>query len=197
MNKSSELEKIVNRNNGYLISSEAINEGISKQQLYSYIKETNMEKVAHGIYVSEDTWVDHLYLIHLRNSNAVFSHETALFLHGLMEREPSQITVTVKFGYNASHLVNNGIRVITAVDNYFSIGRNKTKTNFGNTVDVYDMERTICDIIRNKKDMDPQVYQTAIQEYMKSSEKKLPVLMRYASIFRIDNIVRTYTEVML
>ncbi|HPJ76906.1 MAG TPA: abortive phage infection protein, partial [Clostridia bacterium] len=125
------------------------------------------------------------------------SHETALFLHGLMEREPSQITVTVKFGYNASHLVNNGIRVITAVDNYFSIGRNKTKTNFGNTVDVYDMERTICDIIRNKKDMDPQVYQTAIQEYMKSSEKKLPVLMRYASIFRIDNIVRTYTEVML
>ncbi|MDD3094037.1 MAG: abortive phage infection protein, partial [Clostridia bacterium] len=82
-------------------------------------------------------------------------------------------------------------------DNYFSIGRNKTKTNFGNTVDVYDMERTICDIIRNKKDMDPQVYQTAIQEYMKSSEKKLPVLMRYSSIFRIDNIVRTYTEVML
>ena len=197
MNKSSELEKIVNRNNGYLISSEAINEGISKQQLYSYIKETNMEKVAHGIYVSEDTWVDPVYLIHLRNSNTVFSHETALFLHGLMEREPSQITVTVKFGYNASHLVNNGIRVITAVDNYFSIGRNKTKTNFGNTVDVYDMERTICDIIRNKKDMDPQVYQTAIQEYMKSSEKKLPVLMRYASIFRIDNIVQTYTEVML
>ncbi|MFA5154698.1 MAG: abortive phage infection protein, partial [Clostridia bacterium] len=82
-------------------------------------------------------------------------------------------------------------------DNYFSIGRNKAKTNFGNTVDVYDMERTICDIIRNKKDMDPQVYQTAIQEYMKSSEKKLPVLMRYASIFRIDNIVRIYTEVML
>lgn len=197
MNKSSELKNIVNRKNGYLISSEVINEGISKQQLYSYIKETNMEKVAHGIYVSEDTWVDQLYLIHLRNSNAVFSHETALFLHGLMEREPSQITLTVKFGYNASHLVNNGIRVVTAVDNYFDIGRSVAKTNFGNTVTVYDMERTICDIIRIRKDMDPQVYQTAIKEYMKSSGKKLPVLMRYASFFRIENIVQTYTEVML
>jgi len=187
----------VNRKNGYLISSEVINEGISKQQLYSYIKETNMEKVAHGIYVSEDTWVDQLYLIHLRNSNAVFSHETALFLHGLMEREPSQITLTVKFGYNASHLVNNGIRVVTAVDNYFDIGRSVAKTNFGNTVTVYDMERTVCDIIRIRKNMDPQVYQTAIKKYMKSSGKKLPVLMRYASFFRIENIVQTYTEVML
>jgi predicted transcriptional regulator of viral defense system len=197
LNKSSELKNIVNRKNGYLISSEVINEGISKQQLYSYIKETNMEKVAHGIYVSEDTWVDQLYLIHLRNSNAVFSHETALFLHGLMEREPSQITLTVKFGYNASHLVNNGIRVVTAVDNYFDIGRSVAKTNFGNTVTVYDMERTVCDIIRSRKDMDPQVYQTAIKEYMNSSGKKLPVLMRYASFFRIENIVQTYTEVML
>ncbi|MFA7673706.1 MAG: type IV toxin-antitoxin system AbiEi family antitoxin domain-containing protein [Clostridia bacterium] len=197
MNKSSELKNIVNRKNGYLISSEVINEGISKQQLYSYIKETNMEKVAHGIYVSEDTWVDQLYLIHLRNSNAVFSHETALFLHGLMEREPSQITLTVKFGYNASHLVNNGIRVVTAVDNYFDIGRSVAKTNFGNTVTVYDMERTVCDIIRIRKNMDPQVYQTAIKKYMKSSGKKLPVLMRYASFFRIENIVQTYTEVML
>jgi predicted transcriptional regulator of viral defense system len=195
--KSSEIKNIVDRSKGYLISSEVIDEGISKYQLSSYIKDNNMEKAAHGIYVSEDTWIDPLYIIHLRNSNVIFSHETALYLHGLMEREPSHITVTVKFGYNASHLVNNGIKVVTAVDKFFAIGKSTAKTKFGNTVSIYDAERTICDIIRSKKDIDPQVYQNAIKEYMKSSEKKLPVLMRYASIFKIEDLVQTYTEVML
>jgi predicted transcriptional regulator of viral defense system len=197
MNASSVLQNLVIRNSGYLIASEAVAKGISRQALSLFVKKNNMEKVAHGIHISKDTWVDELYLIHLRNNNVIFSHETSLFLHGLMEREPSQITVTVEYGYNASHLVKRGIRVVTAIDSLYNVGKSTAKTNFNHTVIVYDMERTICDIIRSKEKMDPQVFQTAMKEYMSSNKKKLPNLMRYSSIFKIENTVRTYTEVML
>ena len=63
-----------------------------------------MEHVAHGVYLASDAWPDDLYLLSVSNSRIVFSHETALFLHGLMEREPKYLSVTVKAGYNASHL---------------------------------------------------------------------------------------------
>ena len=40
----------------------------------------------------------------------VFSIETALYLHGLMEHEPTRIFVSVKRGYNATHLIKSGIK---------------------------------------------------------------------------------------
>lgn len=59
------------------------------------------------------------------------------------------------------------------------------------------MDRTLCDIIKNKKKMDIQVFQTAVREYMKSNRKNLPNLINYARILKIEDTVRTYTEVLL
>ena len=56
------------------------------------------------MYLSKDTWVDAMYLLHLRFSQVVFSHDTALFFHDLTDREPLQYTVTVKTGYNPTKL---------------------------------------------------------------------------------------------
>ena len=70
-------------------------------------------------------------------------------------------------------------------------------TPFGNPVPAYDAERTICDIIRNKKNMDIQVFVYAIKEYMRRKEKDVFKLMSYAKEFRMESAVRTYTEVLL
>ena len=191
------MDRMLAANNGYLLAAEAVAQGISRQVLSNYVKKNHLERVARGVYATVDAWPDGLYLIHLRNSGVIFSHETALYLHGLMEREPSVTTVTVRFGYNAVHLRERGIKVVTAIDDYFDVGKSVAETNYGNKVAVYDMERTICDMIRNKEKMDIQVFQTAMKEYMESPKKKLPVLMAYASKFGIENSVRTYTEVML
>ena len=51
-----------------------------------------------------DAWMDTMYLLQLRWEQAVFSHDSALFLHDMTDREPTQYTVTVKTGYNPSNL---------------------------------------------------------------------------------------------
>ena len=79
----------------------------------------------------------------------------------------------------------------------FDIGITRLKTGFGNEVPVYDRERTICDIIRNRKNMEIQTFQTAMKEYMSSKGKNLGNLIAYAGRFGIENEIRTYTEVML
>ncbi len=71
------IDGLVKSRNGYLLTSDIVNLGISKTYMYQYIKNRNMEKVAHGIYVTLDTWVDDMYIINLRNKNIVYSHETA------------------------------------------------------------------------------------------------------------------------
>lgn len=197
MSRFNELDALVENENGYLRTAAALKSGVSKPTVSAYVKERKMERVAHGIYLSADAWPDELYQLYLANRRIIYSHETALFLRGLMEREPRYISVTVQAGYNATHLRRRGIRVHQAKMDTVTLGAAQAETNFGNFVRAYDMERTICDIIRCKNSTDVQIFQYAMKEYMASNEKNLNRLMEYARIFRIEAAVRTYTEVML
>lgn len=75
-----------------------------------------------------------MFLLHLRCKQAVFSHETALFLHDLTDREPSVYTITVKTGYNPSKLKADGIQVYTVKQELHKEGVIMTKTPFGHSV---------------------------------------------------------------
>ena len=191
------MDIIVESGNGYLRTAQVLDAGISKPTLAEYVNSRNMERVAQGVYLAEDAWPDDLYLLCLSNSRIVFSHETALMLHGLMEREPKITSVTVKAGYNASHLRQKGIRVYQVKPEFYDLGIVEVQTKFGNTVRAYDMDRTICDILRCKNAMDVQVFQYAMKEYMANTHKNLNHLMDYAKRFRIESAMRTYTEVLL
>ncbi|MBR2694215.1 MAG: hypothetical protein IKE69_08370 [Thermoguttaceae bacterium] len=197
MTQFNTMDKLVEAGNGYLCTSQVVKNGISKPTLAEFVRTRNMERVAQGIYLAENAWSDELYLLSLSNSRIVFSHETALSLHGLMEREPKFTSVTVKAGYNASHLRKKGIRVYQIKPDMALLGVTDIQTNFGNIVRVYDMERTLCDILRYKESLDVQVFQYAMKEYMASRRKNLNRLMAYAKEFQIESVVRTYTEVML
>ncbi|MBR2583846.1 MAG: type IV toxin-antitoxin system AbiEi family antitoxin domain-containing protein [Thermoguttaceae bacterium] len=197
MTRFDALDNLVEKGNGYLCTSQVVDAGISKPTLAQYVRQRKMERVAQGVYLAEDAWPDDLYLLCLSNSRMVFSHETALMFHGLMEREPKITSVTVKAGYNATHLRRRGIRVYQIKPDLYDLGIAEVRTSFGNTVRAYDKDRTICDILRCKETMDVQVFRYAMREYMANPHKNLNHLMEYAKRFRVDADMRTYTEVML
>ena len=60
------------------------------------------------------------------------------------------------------------------------------KTNLGNVVRTYDIERTICDVIKNKEKMDIQVFTYALKEYVKRNDKDLVKLITYSKILKIE-----------
>jgi len=191
------LDDMVDQGNGYLLTADVVARGVSKPTLAEYVQARNMERVAHGIYVSEEAWPDELFLLSAANSRIVFSHETALHLHGLMEREPASISVSVRAGYNASHLRQKGIHVHQVKADVYSLGITHTLTTWGHAVPVYDRERTICDLVLHKHSTDIQIFQYAMKEYMTGGDKNLNHLMLYAEKLHIANLMRMYTEVML
>ncbi len=50
------LDNMLNQENGILLESEAINAGISKYRFLEYVRMNNLERIAPGIYMSEDAW---------------------------------------------------------------------------------------------------------------------------------------------
>lgn len=93
----------------------------------------NYERASQGIYCSSDVWKDEMYLLRLRCPKIIFSHDTALFLLDMTVQEPLQYTVTVKSGYNATHLREEEISIFYQ-KRIFELGTVKAKTPFGNEV---------------------------------------------------------------
>ena len=87
------LDSLVSQGNGYLCTSQALKHGVSKPTMAHYVRKRNMERVAHGVYLAEDAWPDTLYQLHLSNSRIIFSHETALMLHGLTAVSYTHLTL--------------------------------------------------------------------------------------------------------
>lgn len=195
--KKDELRKLSDDNNGYLFTAEVLYHGISKTYLAKYVKENEYERVGHGIYVAPDIWPDELYLLQKANSQIIFSGETALYIHGLTDREYRNVEVTVPQGYNAGHLRKKKIRVRSLKKELYSMGRTMVESDYGNQIATYDKERTVCDTILNRAKMDVQTFQTALKEYMSDSERDLQVLIQYAAKLGIRDEVMKYVEVLV
>ena len=197
MNQHKQLDHLLESQNGLLRTEQAMSAGITKPVFYNYVRSRDLERVVHGMYLSKDTWVDAMYLLHLRFSQVVFSHDTALFFHDLTDREPLQYTVTVKTGYNPTKLKEEGVQVFTIKAELHEVGLITMQTPFGHEVPVYDMERTICDLLRSRNHIEMQTFQGALKAYARRKDKDLRTLMRYAKLFRVEKILRQYLEVLL
>lgn len=197
MTQKEQIYNLIEQNNGIICTSQVIDAGIAKTIFYQYVKDNAIEQIAHGVYVTKDTWTDVMYLISLRCKQAVFSHETALFLHDLTDREPVEYEITLKTGYNPSKLKEDGIKVYTVKKEMHGEGVIMVQTPFGHLVPVYNMERTVCDIIRNRNNTEIQTLQSALKQYTRRKDKNLRLLMQYAEKFHVDKILRQYLEVLL
>lgn len=197
MTQYEQIDLLLEQNKGIIQTAQILNLGITKTVFYCYVRERELEQVAHGIYASVDAWLDAMYLLHLRFGQIVFSHDTALFFHDLTDREPIEYSVTVKSGYNTSRLRAEGLKVYTIKSELVNLGATVAQTPFGYTVPVYDMERTICDLVRSRNSIEIQTLQGALKQYVRHKEKNLRKLMQYAAAFHIEKILRQYLEVLL
>ena len=191
------LDNMLNQENGILLESEAINAGISKYRFLEYVRMNNLERIAPGIYMSEDALEDGMYILQRRYSQAIFSHESALYLLGMSDREPLRYTITVKGKYNSTTLKEQGVKIYRIKPELYELGIMQTESPGGHTVRLYNAERTICDIIRSRRNIEIQDFQTALKEYVRRWDKNIPQLMEYAGQFRVEKILRNYLEVLL
>ncbi|MGO1591271.1 type IV toxin-antitoxin system AbiEi family antitoxin domain-containing protein [Ancrocorticia sp.] len=182
---------------GVLRTASAEANGVSRPSFMEFVHANRLERISPGVYAAPDTWVDEMYVLSLRSDRAVFSHESALLLHGLVEREPEALTVTLPSGYNASLLRRDGVRTFFIKPELLSLGCIEVLTPDGNTVASYDLERTICDLERSRSRIDQQTFTAALKGYVRRSDKRLDVLARYASQLGVERRLREYMKVLL
>ena len=188
-----EIEKIMDAEDGYLRIRSVETAGIARAYAYQYLTaHPEIKKAAKGVYVRPDTERDRMYLISLRNKDAVFSHFSAAFLLGMTDSEPYTIMVTVPVGYNANHLKEQFVKPVFVDRENAYLGRTLAITRFGPEVPTFNEERTICDLMRKRRQLNQDWYRKIIQDYFRREKKDLDRLREYAKIFHISKLLDEY-----
>lgn len=191
------LTHISSENGGIIFSQNAEMYGISRAILSKLYKSGKLIRISKGQYVLKDELQDEMISIQRRSKNIIFSHDTALFMHGISDRTPFVHTVTAPSDCVPSPVLKSVCKVYYIKPDLFELGKTTMKNSFGNMVEVYDLERTMCDVIRSRNKLGTETFYSSLKNYVTSSKKDLNKLSIYAKELRVTDILQKYLEVLL
>jgi len=196
-NPSYKILEILKNQNGILLTSDLAKLGIPRTYLSILIKKGEIQRISRGVYSAANYMVDEMASMQARYKGAIFSHETALYPLGLTDRTPLFYSMTVPAVYNATPLKASGAKVYFVNRGLYLLGEITMKSSHGNNIKTFNLERTICDVLRSRNQIDIQFVNEALKKYVIHKDRNIEQLYNYAMQFRIQKIVREYIEVLL
>lgn len=198
MRDYSKLIKLAENNNGIIQTKMVVENNLPKNYLRFAVQDGILEKVRNGIYITPNTIEDEVYYLQLKIKNLIYSYETSAYYNELTTRTPLILSITtlrdnnvtkVKSSYELDfHFVSKDI---------FNLGLTTTKTILGNTITIYDKERTICDLFSKNYVGDKFVVNECLKTYLKQKDKDIIKLMKYAKKLGVDKELREKLEILL
>lgn len=170
--------------------------GIHRSNLHELVESGELYRFGRGLYMHNNAWEDDFYLLQRKYGRGIYSHDTALYLLGYSDRTPAQYTMTFPKGYNAPSIKQERIIVKRVVSENYAFGMIELQSPSGNPLRVYDLERSLCDILRGSGS-DIQIVNAAMKQYAVSKEKDIHKLMQYAKQLRVKPKVLRYMEILL
>lgn len=197
MNVSDKIIKLAKENNGVVTTSVLSEKGILRGNIKRLVDEGRLEKTARGVYILPEIWEDEFVNLQARFKKGIFSNETALFLWDLTDRTPNRYDMTFPHNYNLTNAKNEGVNCSRVKLEWYAEGKIQIASPGGNKIIVYNMERTLCDILRKRGGTDTGIVTEAFKRYTSKKTRNLPLLSEYAKTFHVDEKVRNYLEVLL
>lgn len=198
MRDYSKLLELAKENNGIIRTKMAVENKIPKDYLKFAVDDGVLEKVRNGIYITPGTMEDELYFLQLKSKNLIYSYETSAYYNGLTTRDPLVLSITTTRNNNISTIKSN-----YKLDFHFiskeklNFGLTTTKTMFGNVIQIYDRERTICDLFSKNYVGDRYVVNESLKTYLKMEDKNLTKLLKYAKELGVEKELKDKLEILL
>lgn len=197
MNNYDKILNYAKENNGYITTKEAENLEINSTFLSNLVNGKKLERVGTGIYKLPEYPIDNFYILSKGSKNMCYSHATALYLHDMSDRIPLVYDVTVPYNYSGNLLNNENVTLRYVREDIFELGMIDINTINDLVVKCYDIERTLCDIIKDKNRVDKEIYSKALKKYARSKDKNILKLVKYAKKLGVEDEVVELMEVLL
>lgn len=194
MSKLEILSKISEKHGGRIETRVAVQYGVSRATLSMYCKQNKLKRIDYGIYALVEKEKDIYFYLYRKAKKFIFSHETALFLQNGITTEPNRVSITVLSGATPPVILKSVSEVYYIKRELADLGKKMVTTPCGNEVPVYDLERTICDMVRSRKRIGEEKILQSIKAYLSSENKDMERLFIYAERFYISSYLYKFLE---
>jgi predicted transcriptional regulator of viral defense system len=196
MEGTEKVYALLNERGGYLRTREARENGVENKTLQRLVEQGLVDRLAHGLYLDSHHLPDPFFVAQYRCPKGIFSNETALFLHDLSDRNPLRLMMTIPSGWNTKLLKDENFLFFYSSPQKMRLGVCEMETPYGMKVAAYDVERTLCDCIRNIDRLDRDLVLTALKRYARSKGRDSAKLLEYADALKIRQMAYRYLEVL-
>ena len=191
------VKEFVKNHNGMITAKEFKDNNISFFFINKLIEDDIIERADNGIYNKTEEFEDEYFILQQKYTNAIFSYNTALYFIEKTEVTPNRIDITVPSGYNANRIPKE-IVIHYISKKYLKLGTIETTTPFGNKIICYNLERTICDLVKNNNSgLDTEQINKIIRNAFLRKQINFNLLMDYAIKLQCDKKIKTLTEILV
>ena len=192
------LKLMFKAHGGVMRTAELQREGLYYRKVQSLLAEGRLEQLRRGYYryVDENSFSD-LPILKALFPDAVICMESALDYYGYTDRTPAywHLAVSNRTARKRFQIEYPLVKPHFIQEDRYSAGIEEAEID-GCTVKIYDKERTICDLIANRKKIDAEIFTSALRNYMQSNDKKIETLYEYAEKMGIEEKVKEIVEVL-
>ena len=189
MKKEDYLFKIIEKE-GKITSKRVTELGYHRIHLTFLLKQNKIYKVSRGLYsTNKELLVNPLLEFQKSNKKIIYSCFTALNLLEFWPKVTKEVQISVPQGYNASRYKNSAIFYNSSSNYNKGVIKIEGKDGF---LRVYELERSIWDIIKNENRFDKREYNKLINYYFNKSEINYQKLLEYSKLLRVSKKVQNY-----
>lgn len=193
------LREIFSQHNYVMTTAELKAAKLYYVDIQKLMEDGLIEKVRRGYY----HWTDEfngseIVIINRLFPDAILCMETALFYYRYSDKKPAEwnIAINKNISRRRTKVEYPFIKAYRTEPPLLSIGETKGEID-SIEVRIYDRDRSICDALRNMCKMDIEVFNRAIQNYVKDPKKNISNLMQYAKELRVLKRVKDLVGVWL
>lgn len=193
------VRKLFSSHNYVMTTDELTASKIYYADIKYLLNEGLIERLKRGYYHwIQDCGESDVVIINRLFPDAVLCMETALFYYRYSDRTPSfwNFAIDKNVSKQRTKIDYPFIRAYRTDTELLSLGETEGDIDY-HKVRIYDRDRTICDVVRNVNKMDREIFNKAIQGYVKDPQKNIPNLIEYAKALRVEKRVKEWIGVWL
>ncbi len=192
------LDNLYKKYNGYISTGQLLQEGFSNCQIAGLTEEGYLERICHGHYwmmqCGREKPKEYKCIeVCLGYPRAVIAMKSACFYQGLTETEPEVLTVATERTDRSRINMRFPVERHYFSGSNFRAGMRTVETAFGN-YHIYDVERSICDILRLGDRASQETFLTEISCRLSQEEEQYERILKYAEMLRLNSSLSVFRK---
>ena len=181
---------------GVIRTSEFQKAGFHNSYLSELTEEGYLVRLKAGLYIAAETQtVSGFYEIQLALPNAVICLASALTFYEMSTYEPSSVHIALPRNERILPPDFPPILRFSFGNARYELGVKREQID-GHSIQIYDREKTICDVISYRRVLGQDITNEAVRNYLSTPGSNMDLLLEYSRLLRVEGPVEQHLSLM-